>query len=405
MEQRICRSLAAGAVTSVLMFAGCAPRYSGPWDLSKLKQTPAVEWGQPDGLVRPLYYANEPYHGHPTRVFAYYAAPREAKHNAPGMVLVHGGGGKAFSEWADLWAKRGYAAIAMDLAGRGPDGQRLPDAGPDQDHASKFDAISGGIRQAWSYHAVAAIVRAHSLLRILPEVDPNRTGITGISWGGYLTCIAAGLDDRFKVAVPVYGCGFLHEDDRWSGLMRKLSPADRQQWIDDYDPSRYLPGCRIPILFLNGTNDLAYRLDCFQKSYQLVAGPRTVCVTTDMKHSHPHGWAPKEIGIFVDSVLRDGKPLAQLGRVSRHERMIEARVRAEVPIRKAALICTTDGGDWKQRRWQSLPARIEEAGSIIRAELPVDQGIAYFINVIDDRGATVSTEHRSVPDQDRRNPE
>ena len=44
------------------------------------------------------------------------------------MVLVHGGGGQAFAEWATLWAKRGYVAISMDLRGRGPDGNRHPDA-------------------------------------------------------------------------------------------------------------------------------------------------------------------------------------------------------------------------------------------------------------------------------------
>ena len=36
-------------------------------------------------------------------------------------LLVHGGEGTAFREWAELWAKRGYAAIAMDLAGCGRD--------------------------------------------------------------------------------------------------------------------------------------------------------------------------------------------------------------------------------------------------------------------------------------------
>jgi dienelactone hydrolase len=41
------------------------------------------------------------------------------KESFPGIVLVHGGGGAAFAKWAELWAKRGYAGIAMDLAGCG----------------------------------------------------------------------------------------------------------------------------------------------------------------------------------------------------------------------------------------------------------------------------------------------
>ena len=277
-----------------------------------------------------------------------------------------------------------------------PTASRCPTAALARIIASKFDAIAGGVRQAWSYHAVAAVIRAHSLLRSLPQVDPNRTGVTGISWGGYLTCIVAGLDDRFKAAVPVYGCGFIYQDKLWSDLMARLSLAEKGLWIENFDPSCYLPGCRTPILFVNGTNDFAYRMDCFQKSYRLVRGPRTLCVTINMKHSHPDGWAPKEIGIFVDSVLGGGKPLPRFERVSRHDRRIEARVKAAVPIREAALIYTTDSGDWKKRQWRSMPAQVEEGGSIIRAELPTDQSTAYFLNVIDERGATVSTEHEEI---------
>ena len=52
-------------------------------------------------------------------------AARDGRGPLPAMVLVHGGGGKAFREWAELWAERGYVALAMDLAGHGPDGKRL----------------------------------------------------------------------------------------------------------------------------------------------------------------------------------------------------------------------------------------------------------------------------------------
>jgi hypothetical protein len=396
MGRGIHRFLGLSAIAVFTVVAGCARPNTGPWDLQALRKVPAVEWGQPDGIVRPLYYANEPFNGHPTRVFAYYASPQNVKGKVPAMVLVHGGGGKAFREWAELWANRGYAAIAMDLAGCGPDGKPLPDGGPGQDHPAKFDAITGGVRQAWTYHVVAAVIRAHSLLRSLPEVDADRTGITGISWGGYLTCIVAGVDNRFKAAVPVYGCGFIYRDKLWSDLMVKLSPPEKALWIENYDPSQYLHECRTPILFVNGTNDFAYRMDCFQRSYRLVRGPRTLCVTIAMKHSHPDGWAPKEIGIFVDSILRGGLPLAQFGQVSRKGLEIEAQVKAAVPIREAALVCTTDSGDWKKRQWRSLPARIEESGSVIRAELPVEEGVAWFLNLTDERGATVSTEHENV---------
>ena len=378
----------------VSLLVGCARPYTGPWDMRELSKAPAFEWADKTGPVRSLYYAGEPYQGHPTRVFAYYGVPEGVKGKAPGIVLVHGGGGKAFKEWADMWAKRGYAAIAMDLAGCGPDEKRLPDGGPDQGHPQKFDDIAKGVKEAWPYHAVAAVVRAHSLLRAMPEVNPQRTGITGISWGGYLTCILAGLDPRFKVAVPVYGCGFLREDERWATMFKRLSDQDRQLWDDNFDPSRYLPSCTIPTLWLNGTNDLAFPPDIYQKSYRLVRGPRTLCVTAGMLHSHPHGWAPKEIGIFVDSILRGGKPLTRFEKIDRRGRQVAAMLQASVPLKQAALLTTTDTGDWKQRKWQSVPAKIE--GNRITAELPTDKGIAWFLTATDDRNVTVSTEHEVI---------
>ncbi|HSW44057.1 MAG TPA: acetylxylan esterase, partial [Phycisphaerae bacterium] len=165
-------------LAGALLCGACIKPFTGPWDMRELGQAPAFEWADKTGPVKSLYYANEPYQGRTTRVFAYYAAPSEAEGKVPGMVLVHGGGGKAFAEWAELWAKRGYAAIAMDLAGCGPDDQRLPNGGPNQGHEQKFADFAKGVKEAWSYHAVAAVARAHSLLRSMPEVDPDRTGIT-----------------------------------------------------------------------------------------------------------------------------------------------------------------------------------------------------------------------------------
>lgn len=181
-----------------------------PWDLVALSRPPAVEWLDTDGPVRSLLYAGEPFRGRPTRVFAYYATPASIGGEAggepaatqikgpwPGIVLVHGGGGTAFSEWVTLWARRGYAAIAMDLAGSRPDTEatkpgavvRLPDGGPGQSHDDTFDTLATpAVDDDWPYHAVANVIRVHSLLRSLPDVDPNRTAITGISWGGYTTC-------------------------------------------------------------------------------------------------------------------------------------------------------------------------------------------------------------------------
>lgn len=147
-----------------------------------------------------------------------------------------------------LWARRGYAAIAMDLAGSQPDRgatkhgavhgaiNRLPDGGPGQAHEDKFDTMAtSGLDDDWPYHAVANVIRAHSLVRSLPDVDPSRTAITGISWGGYTTCIVASLDSFMKS----------HDDVRHAA--------------------------------------------------------KNIRIQVNMPHGHAEGWAPPEIAAFIDA--------------------------------------------------------------------------------------------------------
>lgn len=368
----------------------------GAWDLATLKQTPAYTLGKKEGLVQELYYANEPLAGKPTRVFAYLGRPAEGNGPFPGMVLVHGGGGTAFPEWATMWAERGYVAIAMDLSGKGPNGETLADGGPDQDTALKFSNLSSDhLKDNWSYHAVAAVLRAHSLLASLPEVDPTRVGLTGISWGGYLTSLVAGLDDRFKVAVPVYGCGFYEGGPRWQQAMSRMSDEERRLWTAEFDPSRFLPQAACPMLFVNGTNDEAYPLDIHQRSYQLVKSPVTLCIRVAMRHSHPEGWKPAEIGLFVDQALKGGPGLARIEPAEVVDGEAIARFTSPVAARSAELNYTLDTtSEWSKRPWKTVAATIE-AGQV-RAKLPAERPLIFFLNLTDERGALVSTPHATL---------
>lgn len=371
-------------------------RSTGPWDLRALFAAPTAEWGATNGLVQELFYAGEPLNGKPTRVFAYLARPAEssgARH--PSMVLVHGGGGKAFKEWAEHWAKRGYVALAMDLSGNGPNG-RLPEGGPDQSDQTKFrNFTEAGARDMWSYHAVAAVIRGHSLLRSLPEVDAERIGLTGISWGGYLTCIVAGLDARFKVAVPVYGCGFLGDNSVWKDkALADLAPAARELWLRLFDPSQYLGAVRRPILFLNGTTDFAYPLDSYQKSYRLVpARWRHLSIVVNLPHGHI--WTFKEVDAFVDSVLRGAPPLPRFGEPVLVGDSLSATFGRGVSAGTAQLCYTTNAGPWQKRVWATVPARLE--GRRVSGQLPVGRPLAAFLAITDERGLRVSSEHVELP--------
>lgn len=365
-----------------------------PWDLTALSQPPGYEWSDQNSPVRSLYYEAEPYKNHPTRVFAYYASPATLGSNSaseetfPAVVLVHGGGGTAFKEWTQLWAKRGYAAIAMDLAGCGPDGKRLTDGGPGQGDDEKFGAIDQPPQGQWTYHAVANVILAHSLLRSFDQVDADRTAVTGISWGGYLTCIVAGLDNRFKAAVPVYGCGFLHENSCWLGRFEKMTPQQKDKWVRLWDPSMYVGSAAMPVFFVNGTNDFAYPLDSYAKTYGLVKTERNFRITVNMPHGHQQGWAPKEIGLFIDQYLKGATPLAQVSKPQIANGKIHATC-STTPA-SAHLHYTTGTTPINKLQWQTVPATIE-AEQIV-APAPPDEAKIYFLTVTDNRQAIVSSE-------------
>ena len=353
---------------------------------------PSVQWGESNGLVRPIYYEGETFNGKPTRIFAYYGRP-EGDGPFPAVLLIHGGGGTAFAEWAELWARRGYVALAPDLAGHSPGG-RLEDGGPNQDDAGKFRDFTiddGDYKNMWTWQVIAALLRGHALLAAQKEVDADRIAATGISWGGYLTCILAGVDTKLKAAVPVYGCGFLYENSAWKeGRFDKMTPEQRDRWVSFFDPSRHLGRATCPMLFVNGTNDFAYPPDSWNKSTQLPEGAVNRSFTINLPHGHIFTF--REVDAFIDSVLlKDAKPLAMVSplAIGDDQKTFTATFRSEVPIVKAEQIYTTDGGVWQQRNWESAPATID--GDKVSATLPAANITAYCLLLTDERELRVSS--------------
>lgn len=371
-----------------------------PWDSETLFETPQhwpAEGFEEEGL-QAFFYKGPSYRDKPTRIFAWYGAPETgAGEKSPAMVLVHGGGGTAFARWVRLWVERGYCAIAMDTCGCIPRGEygnweRHPDGGPAG--WGGFDAIETPVTDHWTYHAVAGIVRAHSLLRSFPEVDPERIGITGISWGGYLTCITAGVDPRFKCAVPVYGCGFLGENSTWLETFTGMGEANAAAWLALWDPSVYLPRAAMPLLWITGTNDFAYPLDSLQKSYRLPGGERTLCIRVRMPHGHGEaGENPEEIHAFANSVLRSGQPLPKITRQEQDGQTAHVTFTSERAIAGAELVYTLDTGKWQDRHWESERAVLDrDTEQSASAAIPPGT-TTFYMNLTDETDLVVSSEH------------
>ena len=94
--------------------------------------------------------------------------------------------------------------------------------------------LSAPTRKAPIYHGVVALLKAVTYLESRPEVDRNRIGMAGASWGGFFTTLMVGIDPRLKVGSSLYGCGSLQLGNAWwDGVSRSsqepIGPAERER--------------------------------------------------------------------------------------------------------------------------------------------------------------------------------
>ncbi len=375
------------------------------WDMSVLTSPPRVfdspQIRSSDTRIRPLFFEGVPYRGKETRVFAWLGIPEtKPGEKVPGIVLLHGGGGTAFESWVKLWVDRGYAAIAIDHFGSLPVPEsesprpRNPEGGPVGGSAA-FAQLGEPLADQWPHQAVAAAMRAHSLLLAQPEVDVARTGVTGISWGGYLTCLLAGLDERLEFAVPVYGCGHF-EETTFAGVLRKLPPDQSELWYAQWDAKNYIPRIRIPTLWVNGTNDKFFWMSAWQKSFrEMPEYLRTTALRVGMKHGHPPDGDPPEVLAFVNSIVCGGNHLPKVTGFRRVGSEVVVDFETPLPLSKAELVYTSDTqSPWQKRVWEAIPAEI--GGASARAVLPSASRL-YYVALQNHNGVVVTTNYEEAP--------
>lgn len=370
------------------------------WTEARLDRAPAFAWtGERDG-VRSLEFAGQDYRGKATRVYALYGAPvgASAAKPVPAIVLVHGGAGRAFPEWVRQWVARGYAALALDVGGADAPADAVGPRG-----FGGYKQIAEPLTDQWSFHAVANVINAHSLLRNFPEVDPSRTAIMGVSWGGYLTQLAVSFDHRFRAAVPVYGCGYRIEDDEVLQRFAHYTPEEKRRWSDNWDPASHLRRNRTPMLFVNGTEDKIFRLRPYHSTYRLIADEwRTVKMTVGFRHGQEPATSVREVERFIDSFcLPHVPPLLRVGAASVEGTRARARISNVGKLSRAVWWSTESPGPYhrdnpgkddpaKTTAFRSAPARWTENGQL-EVTLTPETEVGFF-EVEDESGAKSTSE-------------
>ncbi|MCO8124877.1 acetylxylan esterase [Stieleria sp. TO1_6] len=351
--------------------------------------------------LREIYFDALPYQGKPTRVFAWLGMPTTAQATDsdgqfPGVVLVHGGGGSAFKEWVQKWNENGFAAISIAVEGQTDQREEQTKQWFQHEWAGpKRNGIYGDSDQPladqWMYHAVADTVLANSLLRSLPNVDKDRVGVMGISWGGIITSTVIGIDDRFAFAIPTYGCGNLATAANQYGR----SLGDNELYKQVWDPMVRMQHATMPTLWLSWPGDQHFPLDKQAACYRAMAGDTMVCLIPGMRHGHGAGWNPPDSYAFANSVVRQGAPWCHQTTANVSDQQAVVSFHSSKKLDDAVLVSTTDTGVTGSRKWTQAPAQLTHQDDTWQATSTLPAGTtAWFINA-HSKGLTVSSEYQS----------
>ncbi|NDV62066.1 prolyl oligopeptidase family serine peptidase [Puniceicoccales bacterium CK1056] len=360
--------------------------------LSALISVPSFEdaegFPREEGM-RAVYFDALPWHGRPTKVFAWIGIPESAGDKLPGIVLVHGGGGTAFREWVKKWNNEGFAAISIAVEGQtderdtglkdqsNPQGWKKHDwAGPSR--VGIYGDSGKPLKSQWMYHAIADTILANSLLRSLPEVDPGKVGVMGISWGGVITSTVIGIDERFAFAIPTYGCGHLFDAGNAYGRTLGNNTLYKTVW----DPMVRLHKATMPTLWLSWPGDQHFPLDCLAACANATLGESSFSLIPRMKHSHPAGWNPPDSYAFARSVVDDGKSWFRVDSTELHDGVASVELHSFKPLDEAVLVSTSDKGFTGKRTWTERPATLEAISpNCWKMTAPIPDGTtAWFIN-------------------------
>lgn len=279
------------------------------------------------------------------------------KDGYPAVVLIHGGGGHVFGAWMSYWMDKGFVAIAIDMFGNELNYslQKVsnPDGGPREHDGSNFDGVED-VTQSWVYHSVYNVIMAHNLLRAREDVDVNRIVATGISWGGFITNIVAGVDKRFTAFAPVYGSGFVHEDSFWTKRGGTFGGEEnRQNWIAHYDPSSYLPYATKPMLFVSGIGDNCFSLVNRVRSAELVKGKVFYSQRSDLTHGNFWMLTP-EINAFFQHILYGYDTLTLFGDVVVNNGVATLQTENELYHSVNFVYTTSTAEDSHEWEWRTL---------------------------------------------------
>jgi dienelactone hydrolase len=224
-----------------------------------------------DGVYYRDTYISAYVNGEEIRVFCMYGVKADAT-NAPGLLNIHGWMARANLDRS--YINDGWAVMSFDYCGQVVDRENYTKYPESLRHCNMDKSVSGGTinsqlqdgssitdpRQTSDYVWYVLQRRVLSYLLSQKQVDPNRIGAKGYSYGGSIIW-NLGMDPRVKAIVTYFGVGFL-EYYRTRGVWMYSVPHHEPEktpgealYLSAVAPEAHAPFIRAATLWLNGSND------------------------------------------------------------------------------------------------------------------------------------------------------
>ena len=175
---------------------------------------------------------------------------KDKEKSYPSILYIHGGHkcafGPVYYHEMQVWANRGFFVIYCNP--RGSDG--------------RDDDFADVIGHYGFYEEEDLLAFRDACLQAYPQMDPDRMGIGGGSYGGFLTNWMIGRTDCFRCAVSQRSIA------SWNGMFftsdtNYLFPCwsfENDVWMDQerywrHSPLKYAENCHTPTLFIHSEND------------------------------------------------------------------------------------------------------------------------------------------------------
>lgn len=337
-------------------------------------------------VIEEVEYTAEVYNGQPVRIYGILAYPKGGQ-NLPGIFWSQGGMYQAGEYWPKTWAGKGYFCLNVTLP---------------HDIYNSFTRFTTEQPEDGNLtHLAVAQMRGITYMMQRPEVDKERIGIGGSSYGGLFSSLIAGADPRIKCGMSFFTTGNHKLGTNYPQFLKLRTTDEVGIWSGTIDMAWRLKRRTVPFLWAVAANDHWHHLPAAVQTYKDSIGEKRLAIAPNWYHAFPENIDNQLVDWFDIYLMKIRKPYNQPSAME--VKNADGRLIAsfswtgENPVKKAEVLvaygCTRPWHDgWLYRYHYAIPAKI--LGNRTFVEVPVPEpGIEMLVygNITDERDVITST--------------